>query len=369
MTGSITLPLNEGYHALQILPGAVTIPAAFQTADKLSAVHVSATNETILALKTKQSGSLSAQALPGLAVDGTDVYWSLQIPARVVEAPLGGGNELVLADYDAASGLVPLALAIDSTHVYWTTAKPTSSGEFEGGQSNNRLYRIPRHAVGAVAELVASSYNAMNAIVLEGSNVHLGFARGTSGEGNAGGTVSKSGGEIVTWGLDTTSFRISRMALLDGYVYYTEQRGNACDGRLLRYPLAEISKGGFFRHGELLVDGMMLPSNLVAHDGKLYFTTNSDPSASQSEGGVFSLVPPATSTCMTCGEVYSGGATSSVCGSSEQKFLSLVICGQQNGCGQFCALPASGQLSASCKSCMEQHCPSEESVCAADNGG
>lgn len=369
-TGSITLDLNVGYRALQILPGNVSIPAAWQSGNNFTAVHVSATDETVLALKTNQNSHTYGHAPPGLAVDGTDVYWSLRVPARIVEAPLGGGSEWAIADYDAASGIAPLALAVDATHVYWTTAKPTLSMTFESGKNNNHLYRAPRHSPGAAPELLASSLDAMDAIVLEGNNVHVGFAAGASSSGAAAGTVSKTGGELNIWGLDVTSFREGRMVVLDGYVFYTEHNNNTpCGGRLLRYSLAEIAQSHFFRHGEVLVDGMRFPSNMIIHGGKLYFTTEADSGAEKGAGALFSFVPPATPTCLTCGDVYTAGANDAVCAASDQKFMSLLGCGLQAGCGQVCTLPASGLLSASCKACIQQHCPTEASVCSSDAGG
>ena len=67
----------------------------------------------------------SGQSFPfGIAVDGTDVYWTNAYGGSVVKVPLAGGSPVTLASGQNNA----LFIALDATNVYFTTEGVAGAG-------------------------------------------------------------------------------------------------------------------------------------------------------------------------------------------------------------------------------------------------
>ena len=362
-----TLPLNQNARKMAVITGSVTIPPSFQTSDKLMLNFFSQTGETVLVLKSKD-GLLSTidDAAPALIADGTDVYWALRAPARVVEAELApGGAERVIVDYPDASGVVPTALAVDSSYVYFAQAKPQGGSGYDPN-GPHAIFRAPRHGAGP-ATLLATPVWPVDQLLVENGKLHAAYAR-FAGSGAVTVTYdAETGKELSSWGGNQpTTFRISRMAVIGKHLYWTEYANNTCEGRLLRRDLTVQTEA--LDIAEELVKNVHAPSSLIAHEGALYFATTSDPFVPGSQGAIRAYVPPADGACHGCKTLYETGAVAPVCPSTPAPYNALAVCAAQS-CFDACSsllLDTTKPPSSACKACLAAPCASQIAACQAD---
>ncbi len=185
------------------------------------------------------------QRIPArLALDATNVYWTIEAAGAVVmKAPLAGGTpEILVNDPNAAFGL-----ALDSANVYFT--QPAAG----------RVMRVPI-AGGPVVPL-ATQVDAPVHLAIDGANLY--WTGGTTV-----GTIMKLGlhdGATATT-LLTGLGRPRAIAVDGGFVFWT----NFADGSVLRAP-TDDSDGGTAPSATRLTFGLKQPSDLAVRAGYAYF--------------------------------------------------------------------------------------------------
>jgi len=172
-----------------------------------------------------------------IVVHGGYVYW-LEFSARkVMKAPIGGGEPVVIA----SDQMQPEGLAVGATHVYWGIYGALMRAPIDGGAAET-FVAVP----GNVSRIVQIALDAENIVWREGRS---------TGFPGAIRRMPLAGGQVVTL-MDGNS--PDGMALDDGYVY------SANLDSIQRTPLA----GGA---SETLVAGRDFAQHIAVGGGELYW--------------------------------------------------------------------------------------------------
>lgn len=188
----------------------------------------------------------------GIAIDGTNVYWTDRDLATVDTAPLGGGGGGPLASSSAQGAFIfPSGIAVDQTNVYWTAA-------LSGTPIRVVVWSAPVHGGGRASELYPSPGAVPGAIAVDGTNLYF----------LGGGTVSmapkSAGGHVTT--LYSGGGTLAGVALDANNVYWTDQ-GN---GTVMSVPL----QGGT---AVTLASAQINPTGIAVDAHSVYWDTSSSP--------------------------------------------------------------------------------------------
>jgi hypothetical protein len=197
------------------------------------------------ALDGSSSTALVKYAAPlGLAVDGTNVYWTGTADS-VYQAPLSTVSSPVTLASDQAA---PAGITVDANHVYWANGGYVMTGG--GGVSS-----VPID--GGTSTTIASDKGGPLGVVVDAKNVYwYDFTGGVQ-------SAPLDGGEATTLATPAAPSQIEGIAIDATYVYFSSN-----DGTLRKAPLD--GSGAL----TLLASGLRSPQAVAVDGTSVYWTDN-----------------------------------------------------------------------------------------------
>ena len=165
------------------------------------------------------AGRVAQTIALGIAVDGTNIYWTSPTGSTVMKVPLAGGKPTTLASGQSS----PSAIAVDATNVYWTNSN--------GGT----VMTVPLG--GGTPTALALGQANPNAIAVDATNVYW-TNKGTLKNNWGDGAVMKAplaGGPSTP--IASNQDTPAAIALDAGNVYWTNW-GTTALGTVMKVPLA-----------------------------------------------------------------------------------------------------------------------------------
>jgi hypothetical protein len=205
-----------------------------------------------------------------LGVDGSNAYWVEAPlpaigPAKLMKAPLTGGQPTVLAQPALASG----GVAVDATNVYFTTVSPSPSAQTPSGGG---LWALP--LVGGPPAWLSSKLSIPMAVVSTGEAVLVADWGKTSTDcGTQGGRIVEiplSAGPQHVLAAELENVR--GIALGNGNAYFAWDSGcvGVGLGQLMKVPLAGGPRTPLTNTAGWAYDSIVVDTSVPA-SGKVYF--------------------------------------------------------------------------------------------------